>query len=174
MGRVTPEGGGRRGESRNERVHAYVCVGTCSQHQWSVSASKAPKRRGATLGARHNAASTHPLSDFLSVSLSPTSYLSLRLSLCFSTRLSIGISLPPSSSPTVNLFLRLFTTDASEICENLRGAILPLQRRLPSSFAEKESSRILLLPRQPFSELLSLFFFFFSVVMTRAGHVPYC
>jgi len=40
------------------------------QHQWSVSASEAPKRRGATLGARHNAASTHPLWLILSLSLS--------------------------------------------------------------------------------------------------------
>lgn len=165
---------GRIGETqgkvnRNERVHADVCVGTCSQHQWSVSALKAPKRRGATLGARHNAASTHPLSDFLSPPL--VLYLRVVLSLCVSIRLSIGVSLP-SPSLTATLFLHLFTTDAPEICENLRGAILPLHRRLPSSFEEKESSRILLPPRQPFPELLFLFFSRFP--MTRAGHVPYC
>lgn len=66
-----------------------VCVGTCSQHQWSVSASEAPKRRGATLGARHNAASTHPLWLFLS----PSIYVYISISRSFSLSLSLSSSL---------------------------------------------------------------------------------
>lgn len=122
-------------------------MGTCSQHQWSVSASEAPKRRGATLGARHNAASTHPLL-VLSTSLSPS--FSVYVSFCFFLSLLFGF-LP-------RLHHRLFSFSLSpEICENLRGAIplpslfffffsLSLSFSSPSvtSFEEKESSRIFL------------------------------
>lgn len=157
-----------------------MCVGTCSQHQWSVSALKAPKRRGATLGARHNAASTHPLSDFLSCPLS---------------RSLSSLSLYLAAFPVVSLHRHLASTRLRQRrppsffifsrhrrARNLRKSWrrhpppppYPLSpaRRLLSSFGEKESSRILLPPRQPFPELLFLFFFS-RFAVTRAGHVPY-
>lgn len=164
--------------SRNERAHTDVCVGTCSQHQWSVSASKAPKRRGATLGARHNAASTHPLSDSLSLSFSFLLLLLLlwprvALSLRFSIRLSIGISLPPSSPAADSLSSSFRHRRARNLRKSSRRH--PLHRRLPSSFGVKELSRILLSPRAVATvpgTLISLLLPPHG--MTRAGHVPYC
>lgn len=176
---------GRGRRSRNERVHMDVCVGTCSQHQWSVSASKAPKRRGATLGARHNAASTHPLTDFLSLScsvspsfslsLSPPFllfflYLCIALSLCFSTFASLSTSLASSSVFANSNHLSL--SFRQRRARNLRKSS---RRHPPSSLSSvvvfrreriENSSAV-----QPFPELLSLFFSCFA--MTRAGHVLY-
>lgn len=94
--------GSRNRNAREGRV--CVCVGTCSQHQWSVSASEAPKRRGATLGARHNAASTHPLWLFLSIPLSHCLSLFRRLPQSLPlVSLSIEILLLSSSLPTACL-----------------------------------------------------------------------
>lgn len=104
-------------------MHADVCVGTCSQHQWSVSALKAPKRRGATLGARHNAANTHPLSDFLSLSssrsLPPCRSISLRFHSSLYRRPASSVfanSYPLSSSfhqPTRPKFAKIFEAPSS-------------------------------------------------------------
>lgn len=139
-------------------------------HAASISGASRRRRRQSVAAPPSAPAITPPaLTPFLTFSLFLFLHLRVTLSFCFSVRFSISVSLP-SCSPTATLLLHFFT-DAPEICENLRGAILPLYGRLPSSFGEKESSRILLSPRQPFPELL---FLFFSRFATRAGHVPYC
>lgn len=144
---VGDTGGVRAGTRGYMRMCAWV-------HAASISGASRRWRRQSVAAPPSAPAITPPaLTPFLTLSLSlflppflPL-FLFLRIALSISLRFhsSLGISLPPSS-PIATLFLHLFTTDAPEICENLRGAILPPHRRLLSSFEEKESSRILLPP----------------------------
>lgn len=150
-------------------------------HAASISGASRRRRRQSVAAPPSAPAITPPaLTPFLTLSLSFSFLLLLlllwprvALSLRFSIRLSIGISLPRIFASSDSLSPSFRHRRARNLRKSSRRH--PLHRRLPSSFGVKELSRILLSPRAVATvpgTLISLLLPPHG--MTRAGHVPYC